>query len=367
MPLAEPMNTCRILVDSFADKGLTNAQMSNAREIIRRLDPERFQVTTFHVSEPDETIAKRPNTSLIRLPQRRQTPRIFKQFLSGSQDIVFYVKASPAAKWYLKLRRRWNDKRVAIGTVESRSDLRDQPTIASQAVRLWEQTILRSDLLFSNSQAVRQNLEHEYGLRSEVVPTGVDTNFFSPAWDRAGNRRPRVLFVGALRNLKEPDTVLDSAGRFPHAEFVMVGEGPMEPELRHRIKRERLANVQLTGAMGSDDLKRQYQSADIFLFPSAWEGSPKVILEAAATGLPVIARKNYEPESVVDGVTGFLVGSNDDMFDRLATLLSSADLRRVQGSAGRKHSLRFDWDLVTRQWEEIFLNLRTRKRTCCTQ
>src|SRR5581483_8805919 len=207
------------LVDSFADKGLTNAQMSNAREIIRRLDPERFQVTTFHVSEPDETIAKRPNTSLIRLPQRRQTPRIFKQFLSGSQDIVFYVKASPAAKWYLKLRRRWNDKRVAIGTVESRSDLRDQPTIASQAVRLWEQTILRSDLLFSNSQAVRQNLEHEYGLRSEVVPTGVDTNFFSPAWDRAGNRRPRVLFVGALRKLKEPDTVLDAAARFPHAEF----------------------------------------------------------------------------------------------------------------------------------------------------
>src|SRR5581483_2686566 len=192
-------------------------------------------------------------------------------------------------------------------------------------------------------------------------------NFFSPAWDRARNRRPRVLFVGALRKLKEPDTVLDAAARFPHAEFVMVGEGPMEPELRHRIKRERLANVQLTGAMGSDDLKRQYQSADIFLFPSAWEGSPKVILEAAATALPVIARKNYEPESVVDGVTGFLVGSNDDMFDRLATLLSSADLRRVQGSAGRKHSLRFDWDLVTRQWEEIFLNLRTRKRTCCTQ
>src|SRR5581483_2493594 len=164
---------------------------------------------------------------------------------------------------------------------------------ASEAVRLWEQTILRSDLLFSNSQAVRQNLEQEYGLCSEVIPTGVDTNFFSPAWDRARNQRSRVLFVGALRKLKEPDTVLDAAARFPHAEFVMVGEGPMEPELRHRIKRERLANVQLTGAMGSDDLKRQYQSADIFLFPSAWEGSPKVILEAAATGLPVIARKNY--------------------------------------------------------------------------
>ena len=79
--------------------------------------------------------------------------------------------------------------------------------------------------------------------------------------------------------------------------------------------------------------------------------------------MPVIARKNYEPETVVDGVTGFLVGSNEELFDRLARLLSSAQLRRVQGSAGRKHSLKFDWDLVTRQWEEIFLGLWTRKGT----
>src|SRR5581483_3682503 len=121
-----------------------------------------------------------------------------KQFIAGSQDIVFYVKSSRATKWYVKLRQRWSDARIAIGIVESRSDLHRQPTIARDAVRLWEQTILRSDLLFSNSQAVKRNLESEYQLPSDVVPTGVDTNFFCPAWDRKSNPRVRVLFVGAL-------------------------------------------------------------------------------------------------------------------------------------------------------------------------
>jgi len=47
------MNSVRILVDSFADKGLPNAQMANAREIIRRLDPARFRVSVFCLGEPD--------------------------------------------------------------------------------------------------------------------------------------------------------------------------------------------------------------------------------------------------------------------------------------------------------------------------
>ena len=46
------MNLCRILVDSLADKSLPNAQMANAREIIRRLDPARFHVSVFCLGEP---------------------------------------------------------------------------------------------------------------------------------------------------------------------------------------------------------------------------------------------------------------------------------------------------------------------------
>lgn len=351
------MKPVRILVDSFADAGLTNAQMTNAREIVRRLDPSQFHVSIFYVAPPDFWIQERPNTRLIRLPRKRQTVRILQEFLLGRHEILFYVKSSPASRLYLQLRQKWKDHRVVVGTVESQSDLHHEPTVTPQAIRLWEETILRSDFLFSNSQAVKRSLAKEYGLPSDVVPTGVDTKFFTPVWDKPRNTRPRVLFVGSLRPFKQPQLLLDAAARFPRADFFIVGEGLMAEELHDRVRQEKLTNVFLQGQMGEAHLKQEYQKADIFLFPSAWEGSPKVILEAAASGLPVIARKNYEPETVLDGQTGYLVGSDDELFVRLGQLLEHPDLRRSLGLAGRRHSEQFDWDIITRRWQEIFLRL----------
>ena len=355
------MKPVRILVDSLADKGLSNAQMSNAREIVRRLDEKRFHVSIFCTGEPDPLFAKRSSTRLIQLPPRRRTFRILQEFVFGRHDILFYVKASPASKWYLRVRRGWNDRRITIGTIESQSDLRNEPSVAAETIRLREQTTLRCDYLFSNSQAVKRSLEAEYGLPSDVVATGVDTRFFIPAWDRPANARPGVLFVGSLRPFKQPQVLLDAALRFPQADFVIVGEGLMAGELKDRVQRENLRNVMLHGPLDPEALRQQYQQADIFLFPSTWEGSPKVILEAAACGLPVIARKNYEPETVVDGQTGYLVASDTELFSRLEKLLHQPDLRRTLGVAGRKHSEQFDWDPITRRWEEIFLRLISQK------
>jgi glycosyltransferase involved in cell wall biosynthesis len=355
------MTPVRILVDSLADQGLTNAQMTNAREIIQRLDSARFHVSVFCGGVPDRGIAQRPNTRLVRLPKRRRTVRILREFLLGRHDIVFYVKSSPASRLYLAWRKRWNDRRITVGTIESQSDVRNEPTITPDAVQLWERTVLRCDYLFSNSQSVKQSLQREYNLLSEIVPTGVNTSFFTPAWERPANPRPRVLFVGSLRPFKQPQLLLSAAARFPEANFSLAGEGLMADELRARIEREQLRNVTLTGLLGAEQLKDQYQKADIFLFPSAWEGSPKVLLEAAACGLPVIARQDYQPETVIHGETGYLAGSEDEVLAQLRELLAHPELRRKFGEAGRKHSERFDWDPITRRWEEVFFDLVSRK------
>jgi len=239
----------RILVDSLADQGLTNAQMTNAREIIRRLDPDRFHVSVFCGGRPDRAVEQRPNTRFVRLPQRRRTVRIFREFVLGRHEILFYVKSSPASRFYMGLRRRWQDSRITIGTVESQSDVKNEPTIAAEAVDLWERTVLRCDYLFSNAGSVKRSLQREYNLPSEIVPTGVDTSFFTPAWDRAANHRPRVLFVGSLRPFKQPQLLLQAAARFSEADFVLVGEGLMADELKTRIERERLGNVRLAGLL----------------------------------------------------------------------------------------------------------------------
>jgi glycosyltransferase involved in cell wall biosynthesis len=350
------MMPVHVLVDSLADAGLPNAQMGNSREIIRRLDPEKFRVSVFCSGAPDRFVAARPNTEIIQLPARRKTPRILREYLFGRHHILFYMKAAPASALYTRMWKIRKDRRVTIGTVESQSDLNSEPTIKKSAMRLWESTILRCDYLVSNSAAVRRSLAKEYGLPSDIVPTGVDTQFFTPK-ERPPNARVKVLFVGSLRPFKQPQIVLDAAARFTSADFVLAGDGFMQAQLRERIARDRLSNVTLAGGQTAEGLRDLYRAADLFLFPSLWEGSPKVILEAAASGLPAIARRNYEPESVIDGVTGYLIASDEELFSKLEVLLHDPGLRRRFGDAGRIHSLGFDWSVIARLWEDVFLRV----------
>jgi len=344
----------RILVDSFADAGLANAQMGNAREIVSRLDPHRFHVSIFSLAEPDPRIVRRRNTRLIQLPPRRQTVRILSEFLFGAHQILFYMKASPASRVYTNLRKKWRDQRTTIATIESQSDLSKEPTIAQENIRLWQQTVLRCDYLFSNSRCAQASLHRVHGLSSQIIPTGVDTRFFAPDWERPPNQRPRVLFAGSLRPFKQPQFLLSAAARFPDADFRIAGEGLLAAELKERIARECLKNVALLGPLDAETLRQEYQGADIFLFPSRWEGSPKVILEAAACGLPVIVRNNYSPETVVHDITGFQASSDEELLASLDRLLANPELRRKMGHSGCFHSQRYDWDLITTQWEETF-------------
>jgi glycosyltransferase involved in cell wall biosynthesis len=328
--------------------------MINAREIVARLDADRFCVTMFVRGNPAEEIRRRPNTRLIRLPGRLQTIPLFAQFLFGRQQILFYMKASPASRWYLRLRSLSPNRCTIVATVESQTDWQDD-TVGSETKRLVEETVLRCDYLFSNSEFVKRSLEKNYGISSEVIPTGVDTDFFTPGSGRPQNPRPRVLYVGSLRSFKGPQVVLDAAQRYPGAEFVIVGAGVMAQELRERAKA--LPNVTMRGSLGRSEVRDEYRAADIFLFPSRWEGSPRVLMEAAASGLPVIARKDYEPESVIDGKTGFLAASDEELIAALAQLLSQPDLCRTFGQSGHAHIARFSWDLITRQWESVFTRL----------
>src|SRR5271163_4989387 len=123
------MKPIRILVDSLADEDGLNAQMTNARDIMSRLDSARFHVSTFLIEKADARLTERAATRLIQLPRRRQTVRILREFVWGRHDIVFYVKPSPAARLYLALRPRRFDNRIVIGMVESQSDLRNEPTV----------------------------------------------------------------------------------------------------------------------------------------------------------------------------------------------------------------------------------------------
>jgi glycosyltransferase involved in cell wall biosynthesis len=244
-----------------------------------------------------------------------------------------------------------------VGTIESQCNFADVADLTPEGRRLWEQTILRCDRLYSNSAYVQRSLLTEYGIHSEVIPTGADTQFYTPDWERPRNARPLVLFVGSLRSRKHPELMLVAASRFRQADFRIVGDGPMYPELQAQVHREGLTNVTLPGPMGAEKLRQEYRQADIFLFPSTFEGSPKVIVEAAACGLPEICRDCYSAETVIHGNTGYQAKSEEETYSYLKVLLENEELRTEMGRAGRRHSQKFDWDLITQQWASTFVEL----------
>jgi glycosyltransferase involved in cell wall biosynthesis len=122
-------------------------------------------------------------------------------------------------------------------------------------------------------------------------------------------------------------------------QLLVVGAGPARPEIEVALKRLGPARVAFAGAVPEAALAAYYAAADLYVWPAVREAYGLAMLEAQATGLPVIAgREGGVPEVVRDGVTGFLIEPRDPAAFGLAAerLLAEPDLRRAMGlAAGR--------------------------------
>jgi len=167
---------------------------------------------------------------------------------------------------------------------------------------------------------------------SPIVPGGTDCTFFSPVPEesRADLRRglmkelglddspsPLILFVGRIVKEKGVEVLLraakDIAREFREATFVLAG--PYEQTREYAEDAKDLMNgvepgmrFFLVGTLDHDRLRRAYSAADVLAFPSLWEeASPMVVVEAMASGLPVVASRIGALRSrVVEGKTGHL-------------------------------------------------------------
>jgi len=352
------MNKVRVLFLPDVDAGNTNAQSLNVREIALRFDPERFQTTLWYEYEPDPRLRNRQGIRLQRLPSHGKTARILKEMTSG-YDIVGYMDYSPASYAFLHLPRLVRRGAKAVFHAEAPAAQLVNPP---RTLRFLHQgTFPRCDVYTGITEFVARDVFSNIKKKvSYVLPVGVDTRLFTPPALRA-NPSPVVLFAGTLIERKGPQHVLAAAGQFPRATFRLVGasRGGFEEVLRQTISRSGLANVKLDGQKTQSEMLEIMRQSDIFLLPSRLEGIPKVTLEAAATGLPCVVFRDYETPSVIDGITGFQVGTLQEMMQALGKLIADASLRAQMGTAARKHMERFDWDLVARQWQNAYLEIAT--------
>jgi glycosyltransferase involved in cell wall biosynthesis len=208
------------------------------------------------------------------------------------------------------------------------------------------------------SPSTAQQLERQGFNHLQVWPRGVNGTLFTPkrrsqAWRDhiIGNSGGKIiLYVGRLSYEKNLATLLSAfraiEAEEPDAHLVLVGDGPARHDLEHALAGHRAL---FTGYLRGEALAEAYASADLFAFPSTTETFGQAVLEALASGLPVIA---YDAEGVRDLVehnqTGLLVphGDTDAFTRRLKTLLAHAEQRALMSVRARSAAERRTWDSV---------------------
>ena len=208
------------------------------------------------------------------------------------------------------------------------------------------------------------------GNRFGVVYNGVDTTRFAPTGDRArtrdalgfSNEEILVLTVASLTPVKDHAGLIDAVARLSlpadaRVRFLFLGDGPLRTALEAQIAERGLQErVLLLG--NSDQVPAYLSMADFLVLPSRLEGMSNAILEAMASGLPVVARRiGGNPELVVHGATGLLTrpGDVDDLAMALRRLIDDAALRTQMGRGARQQAeARFSLDSMMAAYADFY-------------
>jgi glycogen(starch) synthase len=197
-----------------------------------------------------------------------------------------------------------------------------------------------------------------------VLPSGFDPDLFAGQHDDAfpGVPRPRVGYVGRLAPQKRPDLLVEAFGRMrSDARLVLVGDGPMRAAVEAAVRRSPARDrITMSGFVPHAEVPRVLASLDVLALPSAYEEMGSVLVEAMASGLPVVAsRVGGIPEVVRDQETGLLVppGDVDALADALDGLAGDPRRRERMCRAARQRAVEYSWPDLARRVEKLYQEL----------
>lgn len=224
-------------------------------------------------------------------------------------------------------------------------------------------TIFSSTPAVAVSESTREDLIRR-GLnptRIEVIPNGIDVDYYTPHPEGKEFERPTLLFLGRLKEYKRVDLVIDSLARLAASghdvELLVGGSGDRLASLRsHAAGRGVSDRVRFLGFVSEEKKVALLRGAWIHVLTSPKEGWGIANLEAAACGTPTVASDSPGlRESVIDRETGLLVPHGDvaALSDALASLIDDAGRRGEMGRNARVFSERFSWDASADAFEAL--------------
>jgi phosphatidylinositol alpha-mannosyltransferase len=234
-----------------------------------------------------------------------------------------------------------------------------------------QSTIARTDRLIAVSEACVTALRPYFDRHFDIIPNGVDTDLYHPLPE--GTPRPagppRILFVGrfdprnGLGTLLEAARILKDQGR----EFTVqvVGDGPMRPVYHRRARSLGVWDrVQWLGLLDKER-PRLYREATVFASPCVLASFGVVLVEALASGTPIVCADNVGFRQVIrDGAPGRFVAPDDpvELAAGIGEVLDDAALRADWAARGRAVAVeRYSWEGVSLQVEDLYRQILAQK------
>ena len=187
--------------------------------------------------------------------------------------------------------------------------------------------------------------------RIAVVPYGIDSDRYTPGTRARGAREPlQLLFVGTLGQRKGIKYLVQALEMLPRdaVELTVCGRAVDDLEIFRRSP----ARIRLLPSVSAEGLLEAYRNADVFVFPSLAEGFAQVILEALASGLPVIATmRTAAPDLIRHGREGFIIepGSAAELAAHIEEFLRLPEMLAPMRAAARRRAEHFSWSLFRQE------------------
>jgi sugar transferase (PEP-CTERM/EpsH1 system associated) len=367
------------VVEAFGIGGGVENGIAN---LIEHVDPHSFEHVLCAVFQVGPMTERYPldRVPLVSLDQRRARARsqfwpLVRMIRKVKPDLVHSrnwgaIEAVFAARW------------TGIRAIHSEHGVE-----ADQSAEPWRRRWLRraayasADRVFSVSQELQENLARRNGFarrRIGVIHNGVDVRRFRPDAEAGKKLRAELRIaadefvigcVGRMSPVKDYRTMLRATEIFSRNcqswRLLLVGDGPERAELERVVAgSDKLrSRVQFLGT--TDRVVELLNVLDVYVLSSIIEGISNSLLEAMATGVPVIAtHTGGTPEVVVDRQSGLLapVGAPEELAERLISLYRQPQERQRLGRAGqRRASEEFSLDSMVRRYEEMYTGVASRR------
>jgi glycosyltransferase involved in cell wall biosynthesis len=208
-----------------------------------------------------------------------------------------------------------------------------------------------------------------FGIPAEVVANTIDLREFT--YRARDPLRPRLLSTRNFEPIYNVACVLRAfarvQARYPEASLTLVGSGSQDQALRALASDLSLRHVTFAGRVPPGEIHRYYAAADLYVQSPSIDNMPLSVLEAFASGSPVVSTNvGGVPSILTDGVHGLLVPDGDDaaLAAQVIRLLDQPDHARRLAAAARESCLRYDWTFVREGWLAAYRKAAGQQRVC---